>query len=70
MQLVVVADFAPSQESVMHRVQKTLEKAHAKFYTAENLIKLLAEIRDHAKPLEESAGPPATPGLFIGDPAP
>ena len=33
MQLVVVADFKSSQDRVKQHVQKTLEKAHAKFYT-------------------------------------
>ncbi len=69
MQLVVVADFKPSQESVKQHVRKTLEKAHAKFYTAESLPILLAEIRDHATPFDESAGPPPAFGLFIGDSA-
>ncbi len=70
MQLVVVADFKPSQESVKQHVRRTLEKAHAKFYTAESLPQLLAEIREHAKPLDESAGSPSDPGLFRADTTP
>lgn len=67
MQLVVVADFKPSQESVKRHVQMRLEKAHAKFYTSESLPLLLAEIRDHARPLDEVAE--VSPGLFRGDSA-
>ena len=67
MQLVVVADFKPNQESVNRHVRQTLEKAQAKFYTAESLPQLLAEIRDHAKPLAKDDGP-VVPGLFTGHP--
>lgn len=67
MQLVVVADFKPSQQSVKRHVQMRLEKAHAKFYTAESLPLLLAEIRDHAKPLDELTV--VAPGLFQSNPA-
>ena len=64
MQLVVVADFKPSQDSVKQHVRRTLEKAHAKFYTVESLPLLLAEIRDHAKPLD---GPTETARRLFHD---
>jgi len=51
MQLVVVGEFPDGGEDMALRVKRMLEEKHAKFYRAEELPRLIQEIRRTAKPL-------------------